>query len=349
MLDRKTFLEHTKIFEKEILTRLENGISDLRSAFKGILRQSPTIYTCALPKCSNFDYFLSQMICDEEITIYSEYLSSVYVYDIDKISDMYVGYFEFSDEKYRFKYILEPDTRYIELIKSLYHSFILSNFKWQGIDLRDINKMYRVKIIEYIDDISLIDGMEYSINYDLDNNFSFETRIYWNVIESCCIAKQYLTRLGDLAYRYVIDINEESTYLVNSDLVEDVINYSNSIEIYSKKSDLYSFPIFKVCPFDKRLVPNYVCNVPYALINVISLGNISRYLTLYGINVVKIFKSNETLACLIIPDYNPYIEKYYSSNIYIEISKPSSYLDLYLAINILQLEIPSYRLKVYEK
>ncbi len=100
--------------------------------------------------------------------------------------------------------------------------------------------------------------------------------------------------------------------------------------------------------FDTRLVLNYTCNLPYLLSNVISLGSIKRYLSLYGIKVLKIFKSNNIYSSLIIPNYNPYIEREYSSNIYIEILKPNSYYDLYLAINILQLEILGCRLKVYE-
>ncbi len=353
MVDKKTFLEHTKIFENVIIRRLDEGLNNMKELISNTDYTSPMIYTCVLNSVSDYDYFLSKMVKEEDYNIYSQYLSSVYIsipyYELLEISNnIYVGEFIVGDEKYRFEYILEQDTRYFDKIVELYKSFVMSNFKWWGIDMADILRMYRVKVISYIDDISLIENMDFKISYGLNSNFSFSSSIYWNIIETVNIVKPYISVLDNVAYRYDISKELDSNYLVKEvDLVEDIINYQEYISVYSKHSNIYSLELFKICPFDTRLIKDYRKSLPIPVPCVITLEKIKTYLKSYGISVKNIYKSSENKSHLIIPNYNKHIHRIYTSYIYIEITGTIDYFALFLAINILQLEI-SLRIRVYE-
>ena len=134
-----------------------------------------------------YDYFLKKMIEEDNISQNSKYLDSVYIdidyYNLLDIEDkVYIGEFILSNEVYRFKYKFTKDNRYDEKISSIYNSFLNSNLVWYSIDKRYINKMYRIEVLEYIDDISLISDIAFcdlKLEYHLDSNIYLNKKIYW--------------------------------------------------------------------------------------------------------------------------------------------------------------------------
>ena len=359
-IDKKTFLEHTSLFEKNIEKIISNGFNKLSNDLINMNKTSPCIYTCVLDKdiSEKYDYFLKEMIEDESINQSSKYLDSVYIdmdyYALIDIEDkIYIGEFILSNERYRFKYKFSKDNRYDEKISGIYSSFLNSNLIWYSIDKRDIDKMYRIEVLEYIDDISLIldiDFEDLKLEYNLDNNIYLGKKIYWNVSFETKLFNKEISRVDDkIIYKYKLDKNKNEDYLVseNSSKIDDVCIYDDKIEIYSRYDNLYVFDIFNILNFDLRHDIKYSKSIPDKLFKVFSINTIKNFLyKTYNIKLKDVKKEENNNSYLIIPDYDKQIYKYTNAPLYLYIEQFNSYYDLFHAINLLKLSITEYDLRV---
>lgn len=359
-IDKKTFLEHTSLFEKKIEKTISNGFNKLSHDLLNVNKTSPCIYTCVLDKdiSTKYDYFLKEMIENDNISQNSKYLDSVYIdidyYNLLDIEDkVYIGEFILSNEVYRFKYKFTKDNRYDEKISSLYNSFLNSNLVWYSIDKRYINKMYRIEVLEYIDDISLISDIAFcdlKLEYHLDSNIYLNKKIYWNVSFEPKLFNKELSRVDkSIVYRYTLDKSENEDYLIdeNSSKIDDVCIYDNKIEVYSRYDNLYVFDIYNILNFDLRYDIKYSKSIPTKLFKVFSIDTINKFLDKsYNIKLREIKKEDNNNSYLIIPDYDKQIYKYTNGSLYLYIDKFNSYDDLFHAINLLKLSITEYDLRV---
>lgn len=359
-IDKKTFLEHTSLFEKKIEKTISNGFNKLSHDLLNVNKTSPCIYTCVLDKdiSTKYDYFLKEMIENDNISQNSKYLDSVYIdidyYNLLDIEDkVYIGEFILSNEVYRFKYKFTKDNRYDEKISSLYNSFLNSNLVWYSIDKRYINKMYRIEVLEYIDDISLISDIAFcdlKLEYHLDSNIYLNKKIYWNVSFEPKLFSKELSRVDkSIVYRYKLDKSENEDYLIdeNSSKIDDVCIYDNKIEVYSRYDNLYVFDIYNILNFDLRYDIKYSKSIPTKIFKVFSIDTINKFLDKsYNIKLREIKKEDNNNSYLIIPDYDKQIYKYTNGSLYLYIDKFNSYDDLFHAINLLKLSITEYDLRV---
>lgn len=361
-INKKDFLEHTKIFENHINSVLNEGLLHLDNMILSQNKDSPCIYTVALAyeESQKYDYFLKEMVEDEKISIYSKYLTSVYIdkdyYNlIEMENNVYVGDFILEEEKYRFKYILVRDKRYDVCIEKLYESFMLNNLKWYSIDKRDINKMYRVKVTEYIDDISLLEDIDFrdiKINYNFNECIFTDKKVYWNIDIETKLLDKSLTRFGDiLGYKYTFNKLEKEVYLLsgNSSKIDDVCIYDTRVDVYSKYDNIYIFEMFHILEFDFRFNLKYfksICNFNNKIVGTESLRKF--FYNSYKLKLIDIKVSSENIGHLIIPNYDKQILNYTLGYLYLKFERIYSYEDLFHAVNVLRLNISAYEIRVVE-
>ena len=346
MIDKKDFLEHTRIFEDRIKKELNLGISELKSLITNDYELN-NIYTCVLDKDDkNFDYFLFPIVKNNEEKVYID-KSLLEIQEIE--NKEYIGKFVSGEETCRFKYVFEKCKEYDEVILTLYNSFLVANYTWLGIDKRYINRMYKIKIIEYIDEF--IDFVEYETVYNLDKDFKFNKEIFWNIDYRKIISKKSLTRLDEISYAYEIEKSADENILfdIDSSKVEDICSYKNKVILYSKYSNFNIFKVFRILKFDERLIKHFSKNFNKCN-KIITLNHIKTFFENNSfIQVNKIFYSNSQINHISIVEYNPQILKRKIKYIYIEIKPIKYYDDLFYLLNTLRILVSHYEIRVYEK
>ncbi|WP_068268275.1 hypothetical protein [Caviibacter abscessus] len=361
-IDKKEFLEHTKVFENHISNTLENGLLNLDYKILSQNKDSPCIYTVLLSKSEalKYDYFLKEIVEDENISIYSKYLDTVYIdknyYDLLEMeNNTYIGEFILKEERYVFKYILIKDERYDVCINKLYDSFMLNNLKWYSIDKRDINKMYRVKVIEYVDDITLLENIPFEdikIEYNFDNTISNYKKVYWNIGFETKLLNKEITRFNDIvAYKYILDKTKKDIYLLNenSSKIDDVCIYDTRIDVYSKYDNIYIFDMFHIFEFDFRFNFKYCKSICGFNNKIVGIESIKKFLyQTYKLKLTDFKITNKNIGHLIIPNYDNQIITYNLGYLYLKFEKIYSYEDLFHAINLLKLNINGYEIRVIE-
>ena len=345
MIDDKQFLEHTELFKKRIEENLKLGLENIKSLLFDV-KTKPDIYFTILEKeHKKYSFFLNPMLESNEDEVY---IDKPY-YELKELENKeFIGEYVLGTERFRFIFTLEKDTRYIEKIEEIYFAYLLSNLEWDGLDLRYVNRMYKIKFKEFIDIIENVE--EAKIEYNLDEDFKFNQTIFWNISEEKIISKKTLTRLDDIGYKYILDKKVETFYLVKDDIrnIDDILIYDEHIDIYSRKDDLYIFDIFKILPFDKRFVTKYIDNkiVEHKLISIEDIKKI--FFKQYKIKILEIFYSNENLSHLLIPDYNQQIFKFKNSYIYIKLEKIACYEDVFFLVNFLNNKFEAFEVRIYE-
>lgn len=357
MLEEKYFKEDIKIFEKSLNERLNTKLLKLENELFSISEKSPKIYNILLDKNKfDFSYILTEIVEEEKINLNSEYLESVYLdcdyYDLEKFENkIYTGYFFIDEVKYNFRYILEKDNRYEKEIEKLYKLFITNNIKWYGINMKYINRMYRVKIVEYIDDISVIDKIEpIYIEYNFEDRVKINLKPYWNIVNQKFVVKESLTILDSFAYKYELDKNENCTYLVNEkdELIEDVINMEKKLEVYSKFSNLYSFNILIIKNLNINIFKDIVANYDYEISSEPNIENIKKYFKKNNIEIKTIKKVEKINNNLNIPNYNKMILKKIIAYIEVKLASHYDYDKVFNIVNILNLNLYMYEVVIYE-
>lgn len=344
MIDDKKFLEHTELFEKLIETNMKNSINNLRRYLFENSNIPRICFTLLKNGFTKYSYFLYPI---EEFEKDNVYVDKPY-YELKEIETKeYMGYYLLGEEKFYFIFTLEQDKRYYEKINKLYYSFLVSNICFNGLDLRYIYRMYKIKIQKILDTFEKID--EATIHYELDEDFIFDINIYWNIETKKLISKKNLTVISDISYMYILDKNEEDFYLINEDksLIEDVVHYNNYVEIYSKNMNLYFFNIFNVKKFDDRFIEKFV-ESETENIEIISLNDMKRIFIKNNVEVSEPIYENSNLSHLLIPNYNSQIFTFKKDYIYFKLKKYLTYDDVFNAVNILNLKLSNYEVRVYE-
>ncbi|VWL85322.1 hypothetical protein [Oceanivirga miroungae] len=357
MFTEKYFKEDIKIFERSLDNKIDEGLKKIEENILGINDKSPKIYTVLLNKNKfNYEYILSAIVNDDVNSIYDTYLDSVYINaEYFKLSNyenkIFSGYFLVDSDKYEFRYVLEKDTRYFDKINEIYHIYLTNNVKWYGIDMKYINRMYRVKVVEYVDNIHLLENIDkFNIEYNFSSDVDLNLKPYWNILNKNFIAKESMSILDGFSYKYEIEKNENTFYLVNEkdEIIEDVVNQKNKLEIYSKFSNLYSFIILVIGYVNMSVFKYISVNYEYEIDSEPTIENIKRYFKKHDYEVVDIKMSNENKNYLDIPEYNKMIMKKYISNIEVKLDNYYDYDKIFKIVNILNLNLYMYKVVVYE-
>lgn len=345
IIDKREYLEHTKVFEKKIKQELKDGIEYLKSIITDNLEYH-NIYTCILDKDNkDLDGFLFPILSkkDDRVYINKDYFELKEIENKEFIGKIYTD-----EEICRFKYVFEKCNEYDDIIQELYNSFLLSKYTWLNIDRRYIDRMYKIKILEYID--MYIDFVDYKIDYCLDNDFYFNKDVFWNIEKSQLIYRKNLTRLDEISYCYEFDNDDNISilFILNVDKLEDILYTKNKIMLYSKYSNLYIFDVFKIHKFNEFLLDDFSKNLK-DYVKLTTLEDIKKYVEKNSnIKVKKVFYSNENINNIDIEDYKPLILKLKIKYIYIEIEKQKIYFDIVYITNVLRLLLPHYDIRVYE-
>lgn len=345
-------------FENRMMENVKQELSNIKNEFSNYNFVSPLIYTIVLDKENEYeDNMFTKMIEETSFDIYSTYLDSVYIdlsYDkLDEIKDkVYVAKLIFKDEVIKFEYELEYDTRYDEKIKELYESFLLSNMYWFPIDKREILKMHRIKVIRFLDDIQILENIDFSnlkIDYGLLDNAYFNKTIYYNCFLKKQISKMEVTRFNEIAFAYRLKKDQNCTYVLKDDErnIFDVCMSKDDLVIYSNKSNLFTFEFYEIKELNEKYLKKFTKNYNLHQINFNTRKEIKDFLLSYQINLKEIYFSNENIEHIKIPKYNPNLIKTINLFLYLNIEYKNIY-DLFQAINILDYYIP-YEVRVYEK
>lgn len=339
--DEKFFFENTSKFEKKIQNFVNEKIDYLKNSFDNILDIEPKIYIKIMDKNLNeYPFYFSKIIDDDNL---------VYIEENIDTNIYYYGKIYYQDNILTFRYILQNDTRFNEIVENLYHGYILNNISWDGINMFYFNKMYKIKILEYIDELNILEDIDISeLKLDYCNDkIDFNKTIYWNIRKNSLISKKYLARLDTIGYLYEIEKSNDIEYIVDlgQDCIEDICNYSDKIQIYSKKHDLDIISVYEIIKINCELIDKLSYSSIYNKTNLISIYNIKKFLQNNNIKVNNIFYSNENITHLNIPNYNPFIKHFKTSYIYINLEKISE-KEIYY-INYLNLKL-NYEVRVYE-
>lgn len=84
----------------------------------------------------------------------------------------------------------------------------------------------------------------------------FNKTIYWNIRKNSLISKKYLARLDTIGYLCRNRKSNDIEYIVDlgQDCIEDICNYSDKIQIYSKKHDLDIINVYEIIKINYRLI-----------------------------------------------------------------------------------------------
>lgn len=169
------------------------------------------------------------------------------------------GWICIGEENFEVKVRLEKDRRYESKLRELYSVCRLNGQKWNTLNLAHIQRMYRVRLVEYefemtVEILNGIRRMEYEISYSSDlfnENILRNMELLWNIEERQVLSSIFVRPAKiDISFEYVMKFGKDEKILVknngNYDILCTHIENGDELHIISKNGNETLWNIFSV-------------------------------------------------------------------------------------------------------
>ena len=229
---------------------------------------------------------------------------------------------------------LEPATRYVECIESLYNTFLRNNVPWTTVNGAYLNKFFDVRIIAMDDFPSSAKIHSFDINFSSYDGFVMRGFIpVWNIDTFRVKGEAFPIQVGDsISYEYAFDVSklgadngylvdydsglinnarrEENTFIVQSSQAQGLVWNLFRLQckpFYDPNVNAYSFPVLsnkRKDTFSARLTIKYGARVPTsaAMRTLLLSLETSEFLELVCFRFVEDDQGGDTY------DMNPFIQ-----------------------------------------
>lgn len=305
--------------------------------------------------------------------------------DRDKLNDIenkiFKGKMTLNGKEYEFSLKLEKDKEYIEKIKEIYDVFGLNSLEWKTINVPYFNKIYKLKITNYSEELFdllntfeeekiIIDKMEYK-EYWLDDYVTL-----WNIQKISMLGNGEIEPTKDrIHYEHTLFFNrDENVYLCPTDeaYIYFIQKISDGFRIVTDENKDMKWEFLKILEVDEEIYrkklkkPVFSNKIKMYFINKIKLENnvrlrnfaeIQRIVNSYAsvsdrLELVRVEVSDEEREHVKTNDLNyfrldEFKLKAHSSNMYMyfKVVKNDSYVKeiLDFILSELQIYFPEYR------